>query len=157
VNLLKLNFNDKLVKIQVNVKDSTEALRVAAQLLHREGVVKDSYESAIIERESVYPTGLPTEPVGVAIPHTDIEHVNYPGIAVLTLKHPIKFQLMGDPEGTVQVSIIFALAITDHHAQLETLEQLTSIFQDVALLESLANLGNAEEVVRTLATSFAKN
>lgn len=153
---MKLNFNKNLVGIQVDARNSTEALRVAAQLLYREGVVKDSYESAIIERESVYPTGLPTEPIGVAIPHTDIEHINCPGIAVLTLKQPVEFQLMGDPEGTVQVSIIFALAITDHHAQLETLEQLTNIFQDATLLESLANLGNAEEVVRTLATSFAK-
>src|SRR5579862_6898362 len=51
--------------------DATDALRQAAALLARVAAVTDDYADAVIAREADYPTGLPTEPVGVALPHAD--------------------------------------------------------------------------------------
>ena len=151
---MELEFNERLVSLQVEVDDAIQALRVGAKLMESCGYVKTSYESAIIDRESKYPTGIPTQPIGVAIPHTDIEHVNQPAVAVLTLQRPVEFQMMGNPEESVPVRILFVLAITDHEAQIEMLVRLSEILQDSALLEQLLLITDVKEVVRVLAVGL---
>ena len=62
---------EKLIFIDVEAKDREEAIGKMAKELYKKGYVKESYINAILDREKVFPTGLPTEEVGVAIPHTD--------------------------------------------------------------------------------------
>ena len=145
-----LAFNEELVQLRVDASTSLSVLKTIAKLLMVGGYVKDTYEQAIIAREKIYPTGLPTEPFGVAVPHTDTEHVNRPAIAIVTLKKPVIFQQMGAPEVDVSVQIVFALAITDKDAQIKILEQLTEAFQDQRLMQRLMDASSAEEVVHLL-------
>ena len=37
--------------------------------------MKETFGQALIDREAVFPTGLKTETFEIAIPHTDVEHV----------------------------------------------------------------------------------
>jgi PTS system galactitol-specific IIA component len=47
-----------------------ELLQKVASELERKKYVKKSNKDAIISREAQYPTGLPTDVLKVAIPHT---------------------------------------------------------------------------------------
>ena len=98
-----------------------------------------------LNREKEYPTGLPTNGVGVAIPHAEIKYVLKPGIAVATLRTPVKFNVMGNPDEQVDVKLIFMLAIKDPNVQISILKKLVSIFQEEQLLVKLIDIKNEEE------------
>lgn len=121
---------NELILLDINVKDRFELLAKVADNLHQLGYVKESYKKAVIEREKVFATGLPTLIGGVAIPHTDIQHVNSPAISIARLKEPVDFIIMGDDSNTVKVDLIFMLAMKEEHAQLELLQSLMGILQD---------------------------
>ena len=79
-----------------------EALAELAKMLMANNYVHASFAQAVLHRENEFPTGLPTNPVGVAIPHTDIEHVISPAIAVSILANPVQFNEMGNPDNQVE-------------------------------------------------------
>lgn len=144
-----------LVALELSASDSAEVLRTLANLLHREGYVKESYRDAVIAREQQFPTGLPTNGVGVAIPHADGHHVLWPGIAVATLKQPVAFGVMGSPDRTVPVALVFMLAIRDPESQVEMLRQLMGIFQDEVTLLGLREVASTDGILKILRARLA--
>ena len=88
---------EELVLLDVEARDNLDLLRQAAQRLYEQGYVKESYADAVVAREKVFATGLPTVMGGVAIPHTDVEHVNAPAVCIARLKEPVDFA--GDEGG----------------------------------------------------------
>lgn len=139
----------ELIFNNVNVTNREEALRFLASKLVEKEYVKDSYVEAVLERERVYPTGLPTETYGVAIPHTDIVHVNEPGIGIAFLEEPVTFIMMGTDDVEITVKAIFMLAVKEPKEQLHLLEKLTDVFQDQQVLKDMLNL-NEEEISNML-------
>jgi PTS system galactitol-specific IIA component len=133
----KLMLGEALVYIFNEAVTKEEAIRRLASLLHDEGYVKDSFCDAVLAREEVFPTGLPTEPVGVAIPHTDTEHVNRSALAVGILKQPVVFTEMGTDDGQVKVEIITMMAISDPSAVMPVLRDLAMVYQDPDFLSRL--------------------
>lgn len=91
--------------------------------------MKDSFAENVLKREEVFPTGLLINDVGIAIPHTDAEHVNDSQIAFMSLKKPVTFYEMGTADKEISVSLIFMLALKEPHAQLEMLQKLITMFQ----------------------------
>ncbi len=85
---------DKFVFIDLDASSSEESIRKMSKFLREAGYVKASFEDAVLSREEMFPTGLPTPEIGVAIPHTDPEHVIYPTIAIAILKKPVEFKQM---------------------------------------------------------------
>lgn len=148
--------NPELIEIDVEAKTSRDVLERLAKLLTSKGYTKESYLEAVIEREKVFPTGLPTEAVGVAIPHADIKHVNKPAIAMAVLRNPVKFQVMGNPDEEVDVKLVFMLAITDPNIQLKLLSDLTEMFQNKQLLLKLVNSTNIKTII-SLTNNFIKS
>lgn len=118
-------------------KDYVEALEKLSSLLLSNGVAKESFQNAVLERERVFPTGLETEGLGVALPHTDAEHVNRNSIGVATLKKPVEFSMMGFPEKSVSVSIVIMLAISNPNGHLEILQKLSDLLQNPKMLEEI--------------------
>lgn len=143
-----------LIMLNVEATEKEEVITLMAKKLISEGYVKSSYLNAILQREKEYPTGLPTNGVGVAIPHTDIEHVIKPGIAVATLKNPVRFNVMGNPDEEVDVKLIFMLAITEPKGQIDLLKKLVSVFQNRQLLMELCNIKSEEECAKILNTAI---
>lgn len=115
----------------------SNVIHTLANVLIKKGLVKKEYPEHVIAREKKYPTGLPTHPFGVAIPHTDAKWVNHNAISVAILKKPITQRVMGTDDETVKVSIVFMLALGQSNKQLNILSKLMTVFQDEKTLEKL--------------------
>lgn len=143
----KLKLGKQLVLFFKEPVTREEAIsKLAAQLLDC-GYVRESFLSGVIEREKIFPTGLPTQPVGVAIPHTDIEHVITSAIAVGILSHPVTFKEMGSEDGEVNVEVISMLAISDPQSIMSVIRSLAMTYQDQSFLQKLKNAKDREMVV----------
>ncbi|MGM0522595.1 MAG: PTS sugar transporter subunit IIA [Bacillota bacterium] len=129
----QLNFDESLIFTQLKANSKTEVIRHMAENLVDQKLVKKSYTEAVIDREMEFATGLPTGSLSVAIPHTDVKHVNKKSISIATLSEPVLFGVMGDDD-TTPVHIVFMLAMDEEHSQLSLLQKLMAIFQDNKLL-----------------------
>jgi PTS system galactitol-specific IIA component len=125
-----------------------EAILGLVSLLEEKGYVKPSFGQACIEREKVFPTGLPTEPFGIAIPHTDCEHVERGAIAVGVLPETVQFVEMGCLDDSfVDVHVIVVLAIADPQAVASVLQELALAFQDADFITGLTQARTADAVL----------
>lgn len=152
--LNSMRIDDSMVIRHLNAVNDQDALDKMANLLLSKGIVKESYVSAVKEREIVYSTGLACEDMGVAIPHTDAKYVNVQAICVGILDEPVQFSHMGTPEVKVDVKIIFMLAIKEPHKQMEFLQALMNIFVQKGKLNLLLETKDEKEVVSILKEYF---
>lgn len=123
-----------------------EAIEWLADRLYDKGVVKESFKSAVTAREQAAPTGLATERIGIAMPHTSEEHVNRKGLAVGFLKKPVVFRGMGMPEAEVETRIVFLLALTDPHGHLDILQELATAFENSEVLVEMLEAGDFDKL-----------
>src|SRR5699024_7034869 len=135
----KVFFDEPVILLDVEASSREEALKVVGGNLVDQGLVKESFIQAILNREAEFATGLPTAGVSVAIPHTDVEHVNQKAISVAVLKDPVDFVIMGDETETTPVKIIFMLAMDEADSQLSLLQKLMQTFQDEDTLKFIAS------------------
>ena len=112
--------------------------------LIKKNLVKKEYPDHVIAREKKFPTGLPTKPFGVAIPHTDAKWTNHNAISVGILKEPIDQIVMGTDDTPVKVSIVFMLALGQSNKQLNILSKLMTVFQNQDTLKELKNASDEE-------------
>jgi len=108
--------------------DAADAVRQAAALLVSIGAATEEYADAAIAREADYPTGLPTQPSGVALPHAD-QGVLRPAISVLTLQQPVTFGEMGTGEPRVPVRVVVMLALPAGDAHVQAIGALAEMIQ----------------------------
>lgn len=141
----------ELIRLAIEAADSEEALRIVAQGFVDSGYAKDTYPGAIVDRERVFATGLPAPAFDIAIPHCDSEHVIKPGVGIATLKDPVAFHMMGDPETILHPKVLFMLALTEPHGQLEMLQKLIGVIQDAELLEKIAACNDADALYDLMA------
>lgn len=139
------------ILLGVEAKTNEEVIRLLASRLHQLGYVKDSYADAVVKREQSMPTGLPLERTdNVAVPHTDPEHVLKAAIAMATLKTPVDFANMEDPEETVGVGTVFLLAINDKDKQIETLQSIMGAIQSPEILDGLKLAQTTDDLKKLL-------
>ncbi len=119
----------ELILRNVEAKDAEDAIRQVGQCFFDAGFVKDTYIDAVLAREVTYPTGLQLAEIGVAMPHTDPQHVYRPGVCIAQLAHPVTFAHMGDPDTLVEAEMLFMMAIQDPDEQVELLQKVLSVFQ----------------------------
>lgn len=141
----------ELVNVNLEASTKEDLLRKLANEFLDEGLVKPSFPQAILDREAVYPTGLPAVAFDIAIPHCAASNVNETSMAVATLAHPVEFQQMGSAEITLHPEVVFMLAIQDPDKQLETLQKIMAVIQDRELLENIRAAKNADELYGLLA------
>jgi galactitol PTS system EIIA component len=130
-------FDPAFVRIDVAADDATSLLSTMADELHAAGIVKETFKDALLAREEKFPTGLPTQVMQVAIPHTDVEHVERSFISVARLAQPVAFHEMGANARTVDVRLVCMLAVADKSSQVGTLQALIGMFSDQAVMERL--------------------
>ncbi|HAP8803926.1 TPA: PTS sugar transporter subunit IIA, partial [Enterococcus faecium] len=104
--------------------------QVMSEQLKNAGCVKDSFLEGITNREQEFPTGLEVNQIGFAIPHTDSAHVNSSQICFASLKEPLVFSDMTDKSHEIPVRLVFMLAMSQPHEQIDTLQNLVSLFQN---------------------------
>lgn len=131
---------------------STAVDRLSINLLDKDLVTSD-YPQAVKDREVKFPTGLPTAPIGVAIPHADPQYVKTNAVSVGILKEPIEMTVMGTEEDKVQVSIIFLLSLAQSNKQLNILQRIMNVVQNQELLKKFQTASDeevAEEVQKAI-------
>jgi PTS system galactitol-specific IIA component len=135
------------VLIGVEAADRTEVISRLGELLLRAGCVRESFVNAALERESQLPTGLPLDGhFNAAIPHTEVEHVVKPGLALATLSSPVVFQNMVMPEEGVAVHLVILMALDQPKSQVEMLQEIAGVLQDKAIIEKLIQARNFFEI-----------
>lgn len=144
------DFEKSLVFTDIAFENVDQVIRFGANELYKNGYVKESYGESVAEREREFPTGLPTEPYGIAIPHTNSSHVLKNGLCILRLKSPVRFRQMGDEEETVDARLVIMLAVESGDGHMDLLTDLMELFSDEALLEKLASAGTREEILELL-------
>lgn len=127
----------RLILTDLEVKDSSEAITRLGNLLYKYGYVRDTFIPAVLEREAIFATGLPTPEYHVAIPHTDSEHVIHPAIAIATLKNPVVFGEMGNPEAKIDIHLVCMLAVNQSDSLVTLLQNLVEMFQSAGVLEQV--------------------
>ncbi len=140
------------VCLGVSAGSSDEVIALLGERLRQLGKVRDSYVQALITRESTMPTGLPLGLINVAVPHADPEHVVAPAIALATLKEPVPFGSMDDPDEKIPVQVVIALALTDKNAQIEMLQAVAGFIQNPGALAALTTAITPEEAFAAFPT-----
>ena len=157
-----LTLRDYLVPEAVNLgmdaENADEVLRnISGKLLYA-GYVRGTFTDAILSRERDIPTGLPLSGnYNAAIPHTDVQHVVKSGIGLATLIHPVVFKNMVSPEETVDVRLVFVLALDQPKSQIEMLQEIAQVLQDPGIVKALIDSKNLLQVREALQKNLAKN
>ena len=139
-----------LVSLDMEAKTSMDVIHNLGKLMQDKSYVKESYIDAVIAREEELPTGLNIDNFYVAIPHTDTKHVNKSNIAIATLKSPVEFREMINPDGKINVELVFLLAVKDPKQQVTLLKSLMAVFQNKKLLIKIKNTKEKKEVAELL-------
>ncbi|WP_257702100.1 PTS sugar transporter subunit IIA [Vagococcus luciliae] len=117
--------------------------------LSLKGYVKDSFINEIQKREENFPTGLELDGYGVAIPHTDPEHIKREFLCLVTLEKPIVFQSMADKNKDVLINTVFVLGFKKAEHQLLMLRTLMNLIQDKTFIENL-NSKEKHEIIKLI-------
>jgi phosphotransferase system HPr (HPr) family protein len=133
---MQLVVSPALVLRLTDVDSHEGVIRALAAQMHAAGVVRDSYAEAVLARERIYPTGLPT-PEPVALPHTDVAHCVQPAVGLALLAQPVTFRMMGDPNQMVNTRTVLALSVVDPKAQVQVLTRLIDFCQKTENILSL--------------------
>lgn len=143
--------NPQAVVLHMEAADSTEVIQKLGDRLRELGFVKDDFVEATLAREASMPTGLPLGgSVNAAIPHVDIAYVNRPALALATLKKPVIFRNMVEPEQEVPVQLVIMLALEQPKSQIEMLQQVALILQRPDVVDRLMAATTLEEVFEVL-------
>lgn len=145
----KLIYRD-LIFVNQEFDSQYEMLSFLNNILEEKGFVKDTFLENVLKREKKYPTGLDTGLIKVALPHTDSENVNKSCVTVCTLKKPIIFGQMDEPENKIEANIVFLLAIKDSKQQVPVLAKLMGVFADSKKLKEIYESKNIDDVYKML-------
>ena len=142
------------VKLQLGAKDSREVVTILGDLLFEKGYVHKTFVDAALSRESELPTGLPLGgEYNAAIPHTDVEHVKQPGLAMATLTDTVTFQNMIDPDESVPVNLVILMALDQPKTQVVMLQEIAAVLQDADVIGRLMQAKTFEDVQETLSVT----
>ncbi len=114
------------------------------------GYCRSSYIQALKDREMEFPTGIDIDGVGVAMPHTDVSHVNRAGIGIATLKKPVAFVHMATDDTLVPVRVVFMLAVDDPQKHLEKIQDILAVIQDKKTLEIIMKAEKPEDIINII-------
>ncbi|CDR27069.1 PTS sugar transporter subunit IIA [Staphylococcus schweitzeri] len=129
--------HEENIILNLSATDKESVLSQMSDVLYQNGFVKSTFKDAVIQREEEFATGLPTHLCSVAIPHTDVEHINNRTIGVAILEKEVPFVEMGTLDQQTDVKIVFMLAMDKVDDQLKLLQQLMQIFQSEEKLEQI--------------------
>ncbi|KYH29283.1 MULTISPECIES: PTS sugar transporter subunit IIA [Clostridium] len=141
---------ESLILTELSAKSYEDVMHKLGWALVKEGYAKESYIDALISREKNFPTGIDVNGVGIAIPHTDVSHVNKTGIAIGVLNEPVTFFQMGTDDETVEVQLVFMIAVANPNNHIEQLQRIVTIIQDKDVLNQLIKVRDKNEIIKII-------
>lgn len=141
---------EQLIFTDLEAKTYEDVMDQVGGAFIKEGYCKETYRNALKEREAEFPTGLDIDGIGVAIPHTDVSHVNKQGTAIAVLRNPVTFVQMGTDDEKTDVRLIFMLAVKEPSTQIDKLQRILAVIQDKETLKQLLEVKQKEEIVEII-------
>ncbi|AGB20096.1 BglG family transcription antiterminator [Thermoanaerobacterium thermosaccharolyticum] len=140
--LLKDLLTERTIKLNVEVKDWEEAVKVGGELLEQDGAIEHRYIDAMINSVKEIGPYIVIAP-GIAMPHARPEAgVKKIGMSLITLKNPVNF---GNKEND-PVKIVVCLCAVDHSAHLKALSELVELLGDERFISTLLNSSSQDEI-----------
>ena len=143
------------VQLDARAADAPAAIRLAARPLLEARWVTPAYVEAAVAREAQYPTGLPTRPEPIAVPHADPDGVAVASISLLRLLDPVPFIQMATSDITLPVRLVLLLALRSKD-QARMLSALIRGLRDVDLLTFLLTEASARAIARRLSIAVER-
>lgn len=149
MNFEKL-FDADLVFLDRQIENREQMFQEFSDIFIKSRLVKESFKENIIQREEEYPTGIQTETIGVALPHTDPENILKPFVAVIRPQKAVKFNPMGMAENEVEASLIFILGVKNDGGQVKLLQGLMNLLMKDEVVHSLMKETNEEKIIKII-------
>ena len=144
------------VVLMKNIKTKEEAISYLAKHLQKKGYVNENYELATIKREHIFPTALPTKPIGIAVPHSETENVMKQAVVLGITDNLIEFSEMGNDESKVNVGIMFLLALKGEDNHLNYLRNIVNYCKVEDNVSRLYTSKSVNEAYRILINEILK-
>jgi PTS system galactitol-specific IIA component len=142
-----MKIDEAIIALDVEVNSSEALISILAEKLLEAGYVDETYGQATIVRERIHPTGLPTKPFPIAIPHADAEGVITSALAFASMKQPVMFCNMVEPEEELPAEMVFMIANNTPEEQVKVLRKLATLFGDPEKLVELKALTQSKNIV----------
>ncbi len=139
---------------QANFQTKEELFANISTMLEKEAYVGSGFQQALLDRETDFPTGLPTSPA-VAIPHTDGELVKKDALVFINNQSGIVFgEMGGEEDSVVYAKIIIMLVINSGQQHLEELQHLIQLIQQPEFLENVIASRDVREMQKVIQSNF---
>lgn len=120
--------NDKRCFIVNKKCSSSEILEKMARSLVTDGLAKESFIKAVLEREDEHPTGIDCGDYSIATPHTDPAHILESGFAIAICNENILFYNADKSGQELKPSIIIMMCIKSTEAGNEHIEAIGRVY-----------------------------
>ena len=120
-------FDKQLISLEVEGESEEQVFEHVAEHLKELGFVNEGYLKGITTREQKFPTGLITQYLNIALPHSDPEYIEKPFVYIARLKNKVKVKQMGDSQ-EMDVKNLFFLGIKDPKGQVGLLQAFMELF-----------------------------
>ncbi|MGC8721954.1 MAG: BglG family transcription antiterminator [Caldisericaceae bacterium] len=145
-------FDERLIFPQISVNSSREVISILADALVKAGFAKDGLVEAVLARESKFPTGINAD-IPIAIPHAGPEFTVKKGFALATLKSPVSFKEMRNPENSLDVDIIIMPVLTGAEEDSKDLYGLLEKIRVKKIASELLEFSSSQEIEKALGKS----
>ncbi|MHC5228544.1 PTS sugar transporter subunit IIA [Enterococcus sp. LJL99] len=146
-------FNINLIDLNVSKSDQLDIFNSIYQELRKKEYVDDHYLESLISREERFPTGLITQNMNIALPHTDPQVIKKPFVFICRLNAPIKFKQMGDNQ-EMDVQNLFFLGIKNPREQVGLLQAFMNLFMDSDFVSSFKKMDSKKEIIDLFQTNI---
>lgn len=151
-----MKVNEKYVVFNDSSQNLEELFDRVENLLYREGVVKEGFGKALLEREKTYPTGIGLNGFNIAICHTDPKYSLQNEVMLIKLENSLQFVSM-ETGKSLDVEHVFILVLKDGSNHLEMLQKLARIMQEKTVLLKIKKAKNKEELTDVINEAFEEN
>lgn len=142
----------ELIFPQLSVKSSLEVIQILGSALIRNGFAKEGLINAILSREKKHPTGINME-IPIAIPHAGPEFTIKRGLAIATLKYPVKFREMGNPDHLLDVKIVLIPVLKGEEDDGKAFYKVIEKLRDKKLLEKVMQSTSYQDIKKIIQQS----
>ncbi len=137
-----------ILTMELDVDSKEELFKVLSNQLLEQKLVKESFLSAITNREEEYPTAISlnindefkTKGIeDIAVPHTEGKHCNITAVVYLRNKKKIGFNEMINPEKTLKVKHFFFILNDDNEEEkhVEVLGKIMGVSTNIDLIKKV--------------------
>ncbi|GAX47091.1 PTS sugar transporter subunit IIA [Pseudolactococcus reticulitermitis] len=145
-------FNLQLIDLNINASTEKEVFQIVAKRLKAIGMVNDGYLEGLMKREEAFPTGLVTQYLNIALPHSEPELIQKPFVFICRLDQEVACYQMGDNQ-RMKVKDLFFLGIKDGKNQVGLLQA----FMDLFMTESFVQTYQATKCPESVYQLFVEN